>query len=129
MTELGETTNVELGAAPTTTSIERRGGAFDVAKPVYLTVEGIEMDRHPGIIYAIYLDAPGAESLPEEERRAGFLSFFGVSPDEPSAIREFDVTPVLERLTEAGGRPDHLTLTFVPTGLDPPEGQESEPGD
>lgn len=137
MVELGEATDVELGPSPTVASIElaaearnrAAGGPVESASPVYLAVEGIEMDHHPGIVYAIYLGAPGAEGVPDDDRRAGFLSFFGVSPDEPSPLREFDVTPVLARLSSAGGHLGSLTLTFVPTGLDPPEGDSGDQGD
>ena len=136
MVELGEATDVELGPSPTAASMALGAGGRDRAlrppasgAPVILAVEDIRMDHHPGIVYAIYLDAPGAQGVADDDRRAGFLSFFGVSPDETSSVREFDVTPVLGRLSEAGGALKSLTITFVPTGLDPPEGETAAPGE
>src|SRR3954462_6256720 len=110
MVELGETKDVELGTSPTAASIalgpeaqNRAAARPEGEAPVYLAVEGIEMDHHPGIVYAIYLGAPGAQGVADAARRAVFLSFFGVSREEPSPIREYDVTPVLDRLSKAGG--------------------------
>jgi hypothetical protein len=118
MVELGAVRDVVLGSSPTAVSMELAPQAAE-ASTAYLTVEEIEMEHHPGVIYAIYLDRQ------DDDHRAGFLSFFGVGESETSPVREFEVTPILRRLLPG----DRLTITFVPTGLEPPEGQEAEPGD
>jgi hypothetical protein len=145
---LGAQTDVALGASPTTVVIELAPEARELAEAVacapepdapsiYLSVEDIEMERHPGVIYAIYLNLPGAgpDTPQDSAHMAGFLSFFGVSHSrlEPrgghaSPRREFDVTGVVKRL-QAGGRwdPQTVTVTFVPVGLEPPEGYTGEP--
>jgi tyrosinase len=136
--ELGSLADVALGPEPSTVSIGLAPDACEAAasaSQVLLVVEDITMDHHPGIVYAIYLNLPGGdESAPgASELRAGLLSFFGVGHgtypggEGGSVPRQFDVTPVVRRLVaQDRWNPRAVTLTFVPTGVVPPEGYEGE---
>jgi hypothetical protein len=126
--ELGVQTDVSLGVEPTTVALELAQPARPDAR-LYLVVEGVHIDRHPGVIYAMFLDLPDAdESTPlEHDRLAGMLSFFGAA--QARSAHEYDVTPVVGRLAADGNWDERVaTVTFVPTGLDPPEGQDVVPG-
>jgi hypothetical protein len=112
MVELGVVSDVVLGASPTTVSMDLAPAPVD-AREAYLTIEDIEMDHHPGIVYAVEID----------DERVGFLSFFGVGHREPSPVREFEVSRVI------GFPAGRVSIAFVPTGLEPPEGYEGPPED
>jgi hypothetical protein len=112
MVELGVVTDVVLGSSPTTVWMDVAPAPAD-AREAYLTVEDIEMRHHPGIVYAVEIDG----------HQVGFLSFFGVRQRETSPVREFEVSRAV------GFPAGRVSITFVPTGLEPPEGYEGPPED
>lgn len=101
-----------------------------------LTVEDIEAERDPGLVYAVYLNLP--EGADEGERRlhhVGNVSFFGIEqlndPDvtheggAPGLRHTFDVSDVLNRLNGRELRgPAAMDVTFEPVILLPPPGEE-----
>ena len=102
----------------------RRRGAAD-AERVYLTVEGIEGDRDPGVTYAVYVNLPDDADLDEdpESHHAGNVSFFGIEatrqvdtdPGGHPLARSFDITGLVSELRDADSwDPDAVTVTFVP---------------
>ncbi len=101
----------------------RRGG--DEPKRVYLTVEGIEGERNPGVTYAVYVNLPDDADVDEEPEShyAGNVSFFGIEhtrrvdtdPGGHGMARSFDITGLVSELRATGTwDPDEVTVTFVP---------------
>jgi hypothetical protein len=143
---------VELGAAASTVSLElkeearpqverlRRGLATEPSEPaaVYLTLQDVEAERDPGIVYGVYLNKPDADPPHDEDSPhfVGYLSFFGLGHehgeegehDEAGPSFVFDVTTLIPQLEDAGGwDPSKAEVTFVPAGLEPPEEEAGPP--
>jgi hypothetical protein len=146
---LGTQTDVAVGATPSTVTVDLAADApaevkdsLPTDKPyeapaVYLLVDDIAMDKHPGVVYGVYLNRPDADENTGHynENFAGYLSFFGVSHggggghDHGPAARKYDVTSIVRYQQELGTwDPEKATITFVPTGLETPEGEPDEPG-
>lgn len=101
-----------------------------------LSVEDIEAERDPGLVYAVYLNLP--EGGNDEERRlhhVGNVSFFGIEqlndPDvthesgAPGLRHTFDASDVISRLNERElWDPASMEVTFEPITLLPPPGEE-----
>jgi tyrosinase len=128
---------------PTGPALESVGGAESVEPPrkVYLKIENVKGRELSAPSYRVYVNLPpGADPAADpgayEDRRIGKVSMFGVV--EASQGNEehggsgltfsFDITGVAQRLQQAGDwDPEHLRVTFTPTGNEPvPEGLEGD---
>lgn len=144
--ELTPPKSVELDTTPSTVSLELSDDASPTverlrqapatqAPSVYLTLQDVQAERDPGIVYAVYLNQPGAEDASDEhsEHFVGHLSFFGLGHEHEGQHHEhegvgltyvFDITSLIPQLEDRGGwDPTKTDVTFVPTGLVPPEGE------
>lgn len=100
-----------------------------------LTVEDVQMERHPGVVYEIYLNRPAGLSEEQAEPYfVGYVTFFGASHmahhggDAKGPSHTYDITQVVERLSAAGSfDPERLVVTFQPADLLPPPGEEPSP--
>jgi tyrosinase len=106
------------------------------AKQALLSVEDIEAERDPGLVYAVYLNLP--EGANDEERRlhhVGNVSLFGIEqlndPDvtheggAPGLRHTFVASDVINRLNEKElWDPAAVEVTFEPLTLLPPPGEE-----
>ena len=102
-----------------------------------LSVEDIEAERDPGLVYAVYLNLP--EGANDEERRlhhVGNVSLFGIQqlndPDithesgAPALRHTFVASDVIKSLSEQGlWDPASMEVTFEPITLLPPPGEEA----
>ena len=103
-------------------------GAADPAR-VYLTVEGLEAERNPGVNYAVYVNLPAdAEPETDDDERllpyyAGALTFFGIErsrnvdsdPGGHALTHSFDITRLVSAQRDAGiGDPEEPSVTFAP---------------
>jgi hypothetical protein len=138
--ELGATDGVELAGGAITAPVALSpaageqvtllSGAPEEAPPLHLNLEGLQMERDPGIVWAVYLNLPDAGvATPDTSRHlVGFLSLFGVSHAEhhPGGVaRTYDIRSLAKQLADQGlWDPSRVTVTFVPTGLEPAEGGE-----
>jgi hypothetical protein len=102
------------------------GAARDERRSVYLRLEDVSLDTHPGVVYAVHLNKPGDVRGPDAcLYRAGLLSLFGaMRPNGNGApSREYDVTSVVAYLRSRGGwDPVRARVTFEPLGLVPEGG-------
>ncbi|MBO0687833.1 MAG: tyrosinase family protein, partial [Candidatus Dormibacteraeota bacterium] len=97
-----------------------------------LTVEDVQMERHPGVVYEIYLNRPtGLSEEQAEPYFVGYVTFFGASHmahhggGAKGPSHTYDITQVVQRLSAAGSfDPERLVVTFQPADLLPPPGQE-----
>jgi tyrosinase len=101
---------------------------------IYLSVEDIDAERNPGTVYGIYVNLP-EDASPEvaERHHAGNVSFFGVEAarkpagDAPAhSLRvTTEITELVHELTARGEWDgQHVTVTFRPFGLIPPDDAE-----
>ncbi|SRR6266540_5023056 len=102
-----------------------------------LSVEDIEAERDPGLVYGVYLNLP--EGASDEERKlhhVGNVSFFGIEqlndPDvthetgAPGLRHTFEASDVINRLNEHElFDPASMEVTFEPITLLPPPGEEA----
>lgn len=119
---------ITLGAAatrvnlPTGTGRESmRGIANDTGRSLVLRLEGVRVDRHPGVVYEVYVGLPaGQPAVHTSPNFVGVLSTFGVeghaghTPPEGATI----AFPI-DRAAAAAlqGNADTVPITFVPRGL------------
>jgi tyrosinase len=119
----GGTTSVALAVGEPTGPARRRGGGEPAR--VYLSVEGIEGERNPGVTYAVYVNLPDDADVDEEPESyyAGNVSFFGIEqtrqvdtdPGGHGMALSFDITDLVSELRDADSwDPDEVTVTFVP---------------
>jgi Common central domain of tyrosinase len=97
---------------------------LDAPSPLrsYLELSEIEAPESPGILYGVYLHAPGTEA--SQDALVGVVSFFGApsgsnGPDEHRhRLRYvFDITDALAQLGDDAPRSmDRLAVTFRPLG-------------
>jgi tyrosinase len=101
-----------------------------------LSVEDIEAETDPGLVYAVYLNLP--EGADDEQRRlhhVGNVSLFGIEqlndPDTghesgaPGLRHTFVATDVISGLNEQERwDPASMQVTFEPLALLPPPGEE-----
>ena len=141
--------HIELGSRPTTVAVALPNQAKDAVNqlvaapaetaPMNLNVEGIQLQRHPGLVYEIYLNLPdaGPTTDPNNDHFVGYVTFFGAQhahgggeqPDTATAGMKhtYDITPVVTALKNSGRwKDDRMTVTFVPRGLLPPPGAATE---
>jgi len=150
-TEVAASDSVQLGSAPTTVSVPLPPEAKDAvagaivppgekpASSVYLNVEGIKIDDHPGVVYEVYVDLPDAHEGTEplvSPHFAGHITFFGAKhghghghgggEGEPEGLKHsFDITGLVNDLQQQGlWSDDELSVTFVPRSLLPPREEE-----
>ncbi len=101
---------------------------------IYLSVEDIEADKNPGTVYGIYLNLPDDPSpQTAESHHAGNVSFFGVErarnprgDEHAHGLRiVHEITELTQRLAAQGEWDgQHVTVTFRPFGLIPPDQPE-----
>jgi hypothetical protein len=85
---------------------------------IYLNVEDIDAPKNPGVVYGVFLNAPGAK------RHVGNITLFGIeavnNPDAerhavPGLRHTFDITKVAAELSNEGNwNPDAIEVTFEP---------------
>ena len=116
----GGTQRVGLSVGEASGPAARGGGP---PKRVYLTVEGIEGERNPGVTYAVYVNLPGDTDEHSEAHYAGNVSFFGIErtgkvdtdPGGHGMARSFDITGLVAELRDAGRwDPNDVSVSFVP---------------
>jgi hypothetical protein len=100
---------------------------------VLVTIDNIQADVNPGVVYAVFLNAPDdhGDAL---KYHIGNIALFGIEkmndPDErhdgaPGFQHVFDATEVAGRLAEEGRwDPSAVTVTFEPSKVLPPPGEE-----
>ncbi|HEX6747609.1 MAG TPA: tyrosinase family protein [Longimicrobium sp.] len=125
-----------LGSAPVSVELAVSGGlrealsAGGAGRRIELRLEGIRVDRNPGVAYHIYLGlAPGEAPRtldPENPHPAyiGTLDFFEIISklrhDRAAAANGYTVAADITDLTRTAGARvtgSHLMVTFVPEGL------------
>lgn len=121
--------------ASTRTRLEAAGRTG--TERVLVSVEDIEGERDPGLVYAVFLNLPeDADDADRQSHHIGNVSFFGIGlmndPDEPhregapSLRHTFDATDAVSTLNERGRwDPESVRVTFEPVRLLPPPGQEA----
>lgn len=124
----GGVTSVSLPVTQEARETVRRLGAPEAesAARAQLTVEDIEAEHDPGVVYAIYLGFADDAGDPSSDRFVGYVIFFGASHLEHGEHKHagishaYDITEVLGRLqAEARWLETEPTVTFVPTSLEP----------
>ena len=133
----GTASTVDIAlAAPATRAVEKLVRTPQESR-VYLKVEGIQAQAHPGIVYEIFLNLP-PRTAPEDSDAylVGHLTFFGVTrpaggdaahhaPD--GLTHTFDITRLVQHLHTIGEwHDDRMAVTFAPLGLTPPPGPQPE---
>ncbi|MGH2706876.1 MAG: tyrosinase family protein [Actinomycetota bacterium] len=140
---------IELGSWPITVSVglpeeakavmSRVAAAPAEAPNTHLNVEGIQIDRDPGVVYEIYLNFPEADETadPHTHHFVGYVTTFGAQHhpraaeqhQAPGGLRHtYDITNLVYELTARGlWDEDRVTVTFVPRGLLPPPGAPPAP--
>jgi hypothetical protein len=126
---------VVLTGAPTAVdvTIDRRAveahtrerGETASSPRVYLSLEDIEADRNPGVVYGVYISANS--DSPQEPRYVGNVSFFGIEHlsrkdldrDGPHGFREsFDISHYVEQMrAENVWNEEQVVVFFQPLGL------------
>jgi hypothetical protein len=135
---LGEVNDVSLGDDPSTVRMELGDDAREVAaalrsgdpaqaRGLHLTIEGIEIDADPGIVYGMYLNDPEANKSTGHltTHFVGLLTFFGAAHagEHGPASRTFDIASLVHQLlAEDAWSDEQVTITFVPLGAEPPPG-------
>jgi tyrosinase len=115
------TVSAELTADPAPPSADAPTGP---APRLILRLEGIELERSPGVLYAVFLNLPEAEEATAHHspHYVGILSFFGLHGHEHGheqghggIRRSYDITKVVNRLRDEGGWDGKtVSVTFVP---------------
>lgn len=130
-------TPVDVGVRIDRRAAESALSAAGVRQPshVYLSVQEVEGEKDPGTVYGIYVNLPDAQAEPEvvAAHYAGAISFFGIArataprSDEPphTVAVTHEITALTHEL-ESQGQWDgeHVTVSFRPTGLVPPDRPE-----
>jgi tyrosinase len=90
---------------------------------IYLNVEDIEVTKHPGVIYEVYLNQPPNEAPdPNSAHFVGTVTFFGASHHQGHGgmSHRYDITNLVPALSASGKwDPNQMAVTFVPRGLQP----------
>lgn len=140
---ISESEAVELSTEPVTIELplldEAERAVKEVREPsgrsLYVTIEDVQADDDPGIVWSVYVNDPEADvdASHYTEHHAGMLSLFGLAHRQHHEEHQhgppvfvFDISSLVPLLEDAGAwDPAKATLTFVPTGLDPAEGEGS----
>jgi tyrosinase len=136
--EGAESATTSFALSPPSRPDRARVTAEAGSSTVALSVEDIEGEANPGLLYGVYLNLPAGEPAdPESPHYVGTLSFFGIEsvvPDEedeeaPHRLHYvFDVTDTVTELTSREQwNPDELHVTFAPIGVGPDTELEREP--
>jgi len=97
----------------------------------YVVVEGLKVDRQPGVVYNLYLNLPdGASDAASSTHLIGSINFFGVMSSNMSDAAHsmsnrfvsFDITPLVQRLGAQAVSGD-LHVTIAPAGTPKGEAQ------
>lgn len=118
--------SVTLGATPTRVSVPLgnreesvRGVANDTGKNLVLRLEGVSVDRHPGVVYEVYVGLPaGQPAVYTSPHFVGVLSTFGVAGHAGHGGSSAISFPI-DRAAAAAltANPDAVPITFVPRGV------------
>jgi hypothetical protein len=122
---------VELGAGPTTVTLEGREVASRIdalgSRRLSLILRGLHASNPPGVLYHLYLNLPeGASPAGDDPRHVGIINFYGaqtggVAPADPERIfYSFDATDAVRALRAQSGLRDPVTVTFYPVGSPEP---------
>jgi tyrosinase len=102
-----------------------RGFAAGGPERTFLALEGIEGERDPGVVYAVYVDLPD-DADPDDAPEsffAGTLSFFGLAesrqvdadPGGHPVEYSYDISDLVADLVQEGAwDPAAVSVTFVP---------------
>lgn len=140
----GSSSPVTLGSAPTRVALPASALRAALASPrgkrYELRLEGVFVERNPGLAYHVYLNLPPAAERraqgPEDSHYLGTLDFYEIVSHlsgNPAAARRgytvaTEVTAAVRALAArgalAGGR---LTVTLVPDGNELPGGGRAAP--
>jgi tyrosinase len=114
-------------SAPTGPAKLRIEAAPDKPTHTYLSIDDIEGDKNPGLLYGVFVNMPEDAALDHESPYyAGTMSFFGIestktdededNDDAPHTLRyAFDISPIVARLMqEDRWDPEHLDVTITP---------------
>jgi len=120
-------------SAPDETQELLRTAAAPGPERVLVTIDDIKADINPGVVYAVFLNAPGDDG-DRLKYHIGNIALFGIEKmndaDErhdgaPGFQHVFDATEVAGRLAEEGRwDPSAVTVTFEPAEVLPPPGEE-----
>jgi len=136
---------IELGAGLAQLELPMAAGAgakLGVGEPqlagaesrhVYLNVEGVEAEKHPGVIYEVYLNLPqGMDPDQADNYFVGHVTFFGAGkhadaegthPSTGGLTHTFDITGLIQhQQAEGKWQPAAAQVSFRPLGLTPPPG-------
>jgi tyrosinase len=114
----------------------REASTKEDPRRLYLNIEDIEGDTHPGTSYGIYVNLPEhADAEAKSKHHVGNVSFFGTAfggepvKDEPAHNQRVRIVvgPLLRAL--GGGKhfdEEEINVTFLPLLPEPPEGDEGE---
>ena len=147
---VGHSSNAELGASREPVALGARPAWIDLPlgeeaalavgtlgeprgsrRSLYLTLEHVELDAHPGVVYAVYLNKPlDLRDAEARTYRAGMLSLFGLMHSHGTGheghrapTSAYDVTSVVAFLRSRGDwDPTRVRVTFEPLGLEPEDG-------
>jgi tyrosinase len=113
-------------SAPTGPAAQDLGEDAD-APPSYLSIDDIEGDRNPGLLYGVFVNIPEGEALDHRSPHyAGTMSLFGIESsrnddddddeEAPHALHyAFDISSLVARLKEENRwDPEHLDVTITP---------------
>jgi len=101
---------VQVSLAPAAVPLSTHLQAGGANKRVYLVLKDLQAQGAPGILYDVYLDAPGGGAAPSAEP-VGTLNFFDVAGHGGShgggkpKFRSYDVTDQVSAIGQAGGTP------------------------
>jgi len=129
-------TAISLAARPLRVPLSRPLHAAAITPPgptapatYYVVVEGLKVDRQPGVVYNLYLNLPdGASDAASSTHLIGSINFFGVMSSNMSDAAHsmsnrfvsFDITPLVQRLGAQAVSGD-LHVTIAPAGT--PQGE------
>lgn len=102
---------------------------------LFVSVENIEAERDPGLVYAVFLTSSGSGDAPTPRHHIGNVSFFGIQESTDQDLSHdggahglahtFDATEAVNALREQPqGNSTDMTVTFEPVRILPPPGQE-----
>ena len=122
---------IELGAGPTTVTLDGRGGASRLdalgSRRLSLIVRGLRAGKPPGVLYHLYLNLPaGTVPAGDDPRHVGIINFYAAptgdaaKADPDRIFYSFDATEAVRVLRARGLLSDPLTVTFYPAGTPEP---------
>ncbi|MEA2462471.1 MAG: polyphenol oxidase [Acidobacteriota bacterium] len=118
---------ITLGAAPTRVNLPMgnrteslRGIANDTRRNLVLRLEGVKVDRQPGVVYEVYVGLPaGQPAVHTSPHFVGVLATFGVGTHGGHGDSDGVISFPIDRAAAAAltANPTSVPITFVPRGL------------